>query len=727
MSFSAHPMSAAIYFRRPDCLKILLEANSSFADMEPDQLSDIAHSSVCHVDGSPVGTKAAVRIIGMFLSTKEGRDLFTVALHPRHETTPLVACLYILSSFGRNHEIFTPDRKKMRDDSLTTVVEMLLKAGSSLAHDVLESSPLVLACIPEVKDNIAALLLKHGADANGFMGHDGQTCLNSALANEQVETVKMLLDYGADVNGIGPNGYSPFRMAHYLNNKLGMKVICNHPNFRFKRMEYDIAKPILSKRQLLSPEEKRYSYWGTKSNKVPSLASEVNCPALIQLVSEGTIEKLAEILGKCSISNLNAKTASGVTALHAATMKNDIEMVELLLEKGAEPNVKDASDIYPLMHAVKNPNALEVIDSLVSNGSDVNLKGSKGKTALFEAVQANRLENVEYLCSAQGIDVNIGELLNGTTPLHLMAQECNIPMMEILLKASNANVNVKNAFGSSPLHYVSKCDKKNAAKYLITKGALVGMKCTIAGNTPLHVAAACGSTEVAQLLIDKGVDVNAHNKYGETPLFVAAMTGHQSMVILLIEEDAEIDAKNIHGQTPLYIAFTYQQYEVAQILIRNGADIMAREKHRNETILHLVTAIGNIDYISCVFEEGADIEAKDIHGLTPLLRSAAIQSTEVGTSLIAIGCNVNATLDRKPKKVNFLDLVVQNKNTSLLSKIVMRNTKTKKQQLIPHLECLPKESKEAVMAMWKHWHDHPQEFLAGSKKVKVLTLNNSLI
>lgn len=71
------------------------------------------------------------------------------------------------------------------------------------------------------------------------------------------------------------------------------------------------------------------------------------------------------------------------------------------------------------------------------------------------------------------------------------------------------------------------------------------------GSTPLNIAATFGKTEVAILLINAGADVNLKNNDGSTPLHVSAFFGRKEIVRALLENGADKELKNNYGATPI--------------------------------------------------------------------------------------------------------------------------------------------------------------------------------
>jgi hypothetical protein len=132
-----------------------------------------------------------------------------------------------------------------------------------------------------------------------------------------------------------------------------------------------------------------------------------------------------------------------------------------------------------------------------------------------------------------------------------------------------ADVNVKNAAGGTPLHYVLNWASHNHSRYVAK---------TRDGGTPLHEACYGSRVEVMKFLIGKGADVDAKCTIGATPLHSACYHGPVEAVRFLIEKGADINAKDDHTSTPLHDACRMTErnnISVVKLLTKMGAHVNA--------------------------------------------------------------------------------------------------------------------------------------------------------
>jgi ankyrin repeat protein len=152
---------------------------------------------------------------------------------------------------------------------------------------------------------------------------------------------------------------------------------------------------------------------------------------------------------------------------------------------------------------------------------------------------------------------------------------------------------------------------------------------------PIHDAAKIGDLAGVQAELDKGTDVNVSGNGGMTPLHCATLGGHKEVVELLIANGADVNAKDEDGDTPL----AYAEGEIADLLRQHGGktgDWLNADKS-----IHKAASGGNIEAIKQHLNGGANVDAKDEEGWTPLHFAAWFGHKEIVELLIAEGADVN--------------------------------------------------------------------------------------
>ena len=173
--------------------------------------------------------------------------------------------------------------------------------------------------------------------------------------------------------------------------------------------------------------------------------------------------------------NVNAQNASdeGRTALISAAARGDLEVVNLLIHGGADPNVTDNNGYTALLHAIEA--RYDQVEQVLLNHPklDPHARGFNGVTALSKYVWREQKDAVQKLLDL-GADVNAQDN-DGDAPLHGAAQSGNVEILDLLL-AKGANPNLKNKYGGTPLMWAVVFDQEEVTRRLIERGADPSLK-----------------------------------------------------------------------------------------------------------------------------------------------------------------------------------------------------------------------------------------------------------
>ena len=285
------------------------------------------------------------------------------------------------------------------------------------------------------------------------------------------------------------------------------------------------------------------------------------------------LHDLAERLLDARPQDVNARAGYPTyrTPLHAAVTKEHLNVVVLLLGRGAYVDSLCGQDQTPLYMASSRGNAA-VVQSLIDNGADVDVECDDQDddaddvkwTPLLVASEQGRPENARVLLE-HGACVNRQDT-DGKSPLHYASRHPSDDLVRLLLD-NGANVVALDVWGNTALHEASYHRRSTVVKLLLKYGADVNARSN-SGHTPLHDAArrGRGHLEVVRLLLDHGADMNAQNKYLWTALHRAAFDGCFHIVDFLLKRGADPQARTDQGKTPFRLASERDHLQTMRLL-----------------------------------------------------------------------------------------------------------------------------------------------------------------
>lgn len=151
-------------------------------------------------------------------------------------------------------------------------------------------------------------------------------------------------------------------------------------------------------------------------------------------------------------------------------------------------------------------------------------------------------------------------------------------------------------------------------------------------DTPLKLATQYGHIDAMNLLISKGANLNTkYRSRHHSLIYIAAINNQEHALNLLIDTyDMNIDETDMYGATSLHNAAANNNIDAITLLLDNGANINARERYNNFTPLQWAIECGMVEATELLIDRGADTDVitekgkdifivRNIHKITSIL------------------------------------------------------------------------------------------------------------
>ncbi|MDR0376160.1 MAG: ankyrin repeat domain-containing protein [Treponema sp.] len=359
--------------------------------------------------------------------------------------------------------------------------------------------------------------------------------------------------------------------------------------------------------------------------------------------------------------------------------------------------IEGKSKIFAPMPGNTTPGAValtkpNVLKAMVETPSIISTEDAEGKTLLDLALarpdSKTHMEATEILIKAgaysssplfsylapavRSLNFNL-RVGDGITPLHYAARQEYTGLIEYLLDR-DADVNMKTAAGSTPLHEAAITGNITNMEMLIAKGADVNAQ-DAKGNSVMHIAIPAGShQEALSLLLKNNANPNSRDEHGDSPLHILITLSRDGAIVkTLLEGGANTSIRNIDGKTPLYLAVEENKPDYIPLLLSYNADIFAADNKgmtpfekvltentallplfitpetvlqsdgAGNTILHITVAHrANVDIVGVIFDNGAQVDARNKAGDTSLNMAVRQNNEPVGTLLLSKNADIFA-------------------------------------------------------------------------------------
>ena len=434
---------------------------------------------------------------------------------------------------------------------------------------------------------LVVLFLLAASGSAAAAGADDDLRVVEAAERQDWAEVRALVDVGTDVTATQPDGATALHWAaHWNDGETAARLIAAGADVD---AENDLGIPPL---------------W--------IALDSANVGVALRLIDAG--------------ADPNARLTTGETMLMTAAQHGLGTIVARLLERGADPRLAEHErGQTALMWAAAGGHA-DVARRLLESGGGVRARTTGRFTALMFAARAGDLETVQLLLEA-GAELE-ARAIDGSTPLLVASRSTDalagidwriIPYASgheetaFYLIERGANVTAADRLGRTALHAAVETNRPRLAAALIEAGADVDARFTnpvaalrgdyisrrpFKGATPFWLAARAANLDMMQVLLNAGADPFLANAFGTTPLMVASGLGENDArrpgdhrvvetVSLLIELGADVTATTPAGSTALHGAAAMWEDGVIEVLVDHGADVNAAD-NRGRTPLYLV-------------------------------------------------------------------------------------------------------------------------------------------
>ena len=278
------------------------------------------------------------------------------------------------------------------------------------------------------------------------------------------------------------------------------------------------------------------------------------------------------------------------------------------------------------------------VRDLINRGADPNLRNWRGETPLHRAAIRNPDLDVHRALIDAGADVNARDN-TGATALHRAAGQPSPGRADLLIEAG-ADVNARDKAGSTPLHEAAGKGLDEGAKTLLKHGADPNLPDNT-GRTPLHLAYAAERQDMVNRLLEAGANLEARDQEGRVPIQHLPPSDPRGEHE---QEQRANDSNEIRNMDnlPRSLRTSPEEYERIQNAL-NPADSEGR------TPLHRAAENESVLGVRKLLQAGADPNTADREGRTPIDVAPAPDSTPTVTVLRAARTQQQEPAHKEPR------------------------------------------------------------------------------
>lgn len=525
---------------------------------------------------------------------------------------------------------------------------------------------------------------------------DGYNAIMIAASFDCTDVVPALVEAKVDLNMVAPNETTATILCGYTGHNdclTAMFAACRKFDVPMPDLEAELSNGCCAL-YLAAQEgctESLLTLMRAKADTQHESLDQIT--PLFVAIHEGHVEAVQALVDEVS---MNKKNVHGLTPLYVGVQNHSDEVIDLLLDLKADPNVAGQDESTPAEVAVFSGQD-NVLQSLLKAKVDANhARSVDGNSLMMLAAYKGELDMVHDIHGAGGnvahTNLNgqcVRDVLLSLHGKHLF--QVGLPDEESLLIASEnndtavvdeclklgTNIDCRNRDGLTPLALSCYFNSVDVAKRLIHDKAdpnihgANGASCLILSVnenhadivealvstyaaddldqthgmshncTALYLACQEGHDAMVDLLLQHStVALNICKDGGVSPLYISCHEGHEKCVRKLLEHKAEVNIRNDRGATPLYIAVQKNHTPICHAMLDAGGDPNI-VTNANSSPLAIAVFHFNPKIVATLLARGAFIDVKAEDGNTEAMLAAYSLDVDILCQMILHGSSLN--------------------------------------------------------------------------------------
>lgn len=335
---------------------------------------------------------------------------------------------------------------------------IMMAAAGSKFNNSNDKSPVDLEALEKSAENSAKIMQMIIDKVDKKLINDsleGKTPLIIAVGNSYIDTAKILIENGANINAVDFEGWSA--LSYVVNNG-----------------DIEIAKLLLENKAKIKGE----------------LLLAIKSP-----IAESRIDMIKLLID--NKANINYSDDDGFTPLNIAIESGDMELTKFLITNGANVNSLMQDGVSLIGYAIAQNN-MDLLQMLIENGANVNnTNGDSWADTPLKTASRLGLDNVVRILLTRNADINAVDM-NGNTALHTAALNSQLSIVKLLLE-KNPNLDIQNKVGNTALHLAVISGNIDIVGELVLKGANTRIR-NNDGKYPRDIARANNSAAIFEVL-----------------------------------------------------------------------------------------------------------------------------------------------------------------------------------------------------------------------------------